>query len=237
MKRNRWGFPVILSAAFIFLCSCTAEVPDLIESIKSEPVLTDVSGNGAHSDYKKLFAAYKTASEEYYKDTATAINSLLGQKYAYGMTAYMHDADLTDVAEMFFDDNSENNLGIYFALRGYEEKQYTETGNEAEFSAKKKGDLYSYRMSYDADAGSFEISLYVNDELKDSLQCSFDGETLVKCCYEGNLQRTFISRVNDEGASTVEWFDRQIVSPDETEANEDRGSVVYYGEMLSGVIK
>ena len=201
LKRYRWGFPVILSAAFILLCSCTAEVPDLIESIKSEPALTDVSGNDSHSDYKRLFAAYKNANEEYYKDTAAAINSLLGQKYAYGMTAYMHDADLTDVAEMFFDDNSENNLGIYFALRGYEDKKYTENGTEAEFSAKKKGDQYSYRMNYDAQAGSFEISLYVNDELKDSLRCSFDGETLEKCCYEGNIQRTFISRTQSKSVS------------------------------------
>ena len=238
MKKIRWGILISLSAVSLLMCSCRADVPDVIDSLLSDTV-TDavIPEDQPHAEYRKLFNEYKAADAEYFRNTASAINSLIGQKYAYGITAYEHDADLLDVAEMFFDRNSEQTLGIYFTLRGFESKSYSEEGNTAVFTAMKKSDEYVYEMTYDADAGSFEIVLSVNGETRDSLRCTFDGDSIEKCCYEGTLQRTFISRVNKNGESTVEWFDRMIRTPEETEADEERGSVVFDGEMLSGVIK
>ena len=62
-----------------------------------------------------------------------------------------------------------------------------------------------------------------------------DG-TLTKNCYSGTLQRTFISRVNKDGTSKIEWYDDHVENIPETD-DEEHGYVVYDGIALSGVIK
>jgi hypothetical protein len=138
---------------------------------------------------------------------------------------------------MFFDDNSAAALDMYFALRGYDDRVYKAEDNSAEFSAKKKDDDCVYKVTYNADERSFEITYTVNGELNDSLLCVLTDGDLLKCCYVGTIERTFISRVSRDGKSDVEWFDRMITDPAETEANEERGNVSYDGEKLSGLIK
>lgn len=243
MKKNRWGILITLSVTSFLLCSfilssCRPVIPDVIESLMSDTAATsDIPDSGKYADYKNLFAEYKTANKEYFKNTENAINSIMGQKYGYGITAYEHGDDLAEIAEMFFDENSAARLDMYFALRGYDDRSYKEEENAAEFTAKKKDDDCSYKVSYNAEDGRFEIIFTVNGEIQDSLLCVLTDDDLVKCCYSGTIDRTFISRVSRDGKSEVEWFDRMITDPAETEANEERGNVSFNGEMLSGKIK
>ena len=229
-----------MSVALVFLlCSCKDGISDVIESLISDTVPQSVNATDSNenSEYRELFAAYKASNDEYYKKTEAAINTIIGQKYGYGITAYNHSDELSEIAEMFFDSNSAAMLDMYFTIRGYDDRVYETDGNKATFTCSKKDDVCVYKMTYDADSRFFEISYYVNDELKDSLSCEMTDKELVKCCYVGTLERTFISRVNSDGESQVEWFDRCITSPYETSAGEDRGNVEFDGEKLSGVIK
>lgn len=237
MKKKRWGISVLLISLILTLCSCKGAISDVIDSFISDTAPSSSEESAEPNEYKEIFAAYKASNEEYYKKTESAINTIIGQKYGYGITAYDHSDDLAEIAEMFFDSNSEAVLDVYFKIRGYENGVYTENGNTAEYSAKKKNDECVYKTSYDAERRCFEIVYTVNGEIKDNLKCELGENTLMKCCYSGTIDRTFISRVNSDGESTVEWFDRKITDPCETEANEERGSVVFDGEKLSGVIK
>ena len=189
-----------------------------------------------YKDYRELYALYKERNSSYFENTETAINSIIGQKYAYGITAYKHSDELAEIAEMFFDDNAENNLNIYFALRGYEDKEYTQVDNSAEYGCKKKNDAYLYKASYDAENKTFEISLLINGELKDSFRCSISDDSLIKYCYSGSLDRTFISRVNKDGTSQIDWYEGLTENGETVDENE-HGYVVYDGKTVSGVIK
>lgn len=237
MKKFRWGIFLSLSAVLLALCSCTRQdAPESTTVTDTETEIKQTAAVEENKEYRELFDKYKECNEQYFKNTEAAVNTLLGQRYAYAITAYEHSRTLSEIAEMFFDDISENTLNIYFALRGFEDKEYTVKDTEAEYKCKKKEDEYVYRVSYDTDKQSFEIVLYVNGELKDSFKCEMSDGTLTKNCYSGTLQRTFISRVNKDGTSKIEWYDDHVENVPETD-DEDHGYVVYDGIALSGVIK
>ena len=227
-----------ISAVLLLLCSCTQSPPDVLDSLINniEPTFPAAPESTRYKDYRELFLQYKENNSAYFANTEAAINSLLGQKYAYGITAYKHSDELAEIAEMFFDDNAENTLNIYFALRGFEEKTYTQDEYTAQYGCKKNGDSYVYVMNYSAENKSFEISLDVNGELKDAFKCSMTDDSLTKYCYRGTLDRTFISRVNKDGTSRIDWYEGLV--PAEQDADrEEYGYVVFDGMILSGVIK
>lgn len=234
---KRCVFPA-LSAVFIVLCSCTKAPPDVIDGLinNNEPTFTYPSDSAQYKDYRELFLQYKECNAAYFSSTEAAINTLLGQKYVYGITAYKHSDELSEIAEMFFDDNAENTLNIYFALRGYEDKEYTQNGNTAQYGCKKNGDAYVYKASYSAESRSFDITLDVNGELKDKLSCSMTDDSLTKYCYRGTIDRTFFSRVNKDGTSRIDWYEG-LVSYEDEAAQEEYGYVAFDGMILSGVIK
>lgn len=228
-----------LSAVFLLLCSCTQQAPDVLESLINNIDTAAVPkpvDSGEYKDYRELYLQYKEKNASYFSNTEAAINSLLGQKYAYGLTAYKHGDELAEIAEMFFDDNAENTLNIYFALRGFEDKEYTQNENTAQYSCKKNNDAYLYKASYDAENMSFEISLNVNEELKDSFRCSMSDDSLTKYCYRGTIDRTFIIIVNKDGTSRIDWYEG--LTADGTEIpEEEHGYIIFDGTVLSGVVK
>ena len=234
----RWGILLALSVFCVCFTACENDPSSVIESIinNSDTQIQKTSEEEDHKQYRELFSEFKQADTEYFKNAEAAITSLIGQKFAYGITAYRHSDELMDIAEMFFDDNSENTLNIYFALRGFEDKEYTEDGSTAEYSCKKKDDSYLYRVIYNEDASGFEIRLYQNGELKDFLICDLDGDQLSKICYRGTLNRTFISRVSEDGKAEVVWIDDKVESVDAIPDGE-HGYVIYDGINLTGVIK
>ena len=227
----------MLSAVILILCSCSQSPTEVLESIMNNLESTAPKADSVlYKDYRELYALYKERNSSYFENTETAINTLIGQKYAYGITAYKHSDELAEIAEMFFDDNAENNLNIYFALRGYEDKEYTENDNSAEYKCKKKNDSYLYNACYDAENKSFEISLSVNGELKDSFKCDLSDDSIIKLCYSGSLDRTFVSRANKDGTSRIDWYEGLTENGEEVDENE-HGYVIYDGKALSGVIK
>lgn len=227
----------LLSAALLLFCSCTQSPPDVLESlINNIDTTQEIPDSGRFKDYRELYEKYKNCNIMYFKNTETAINTFIGQKYVYGITAYKHSDELAEVAEMFFADNSENTLNIYFALRGFEDKEYIQNDNTAEYRLKKNGEQYVYTASYDPDEQSFEISQSVNEELKDSFKCTVTDELLVKYCYRGKLDRTFISRVNKDGTSRIDWYEG-LTENGEDIPEEEHGYIIYDGINLSGVIK
>ena len=237
MKKVKRCILPALSAIFLLLCSCGGDVPLITESAinsdtEPEKTVTAVTVK----EYKELISEFKSVNEEYFKDTQKAVTSLIGQKYVYAVTAYNHSDELTEIAEMFFDETSENTLNIYFALRGFENKEYEASEKEAQFKCSRKDDRYVYKAVFDAEAKSFDITLTVNDELKDSLHCDINDTELIKICYSGALGRTFISRVNKDKTSKIEWYDEYLkeIPSDET---KEHGYVVYDGVTLSGIIK
>jgi hypothetical protein len=189
------------------------------------------------SGYVKLFSSFKKREKEYFRDTYNAAHTLIGQKYVYVVTAYNHSDELSEIAEMFFSADSEKNLNIYFALRGFENKEYKEEENRATYSCTKKDEKYVYSASYDTEKQSFEITLTVDENVKDVLKCRLDEKALFKLCYRGYLNRTFISRVYVDGKSDVSWYDEYV--PDEASVPEgtDHGRVNFDGVTLSGEIK
>ena len=222
----------------LLLCSCTQSPPDVLDSLINniEPTFTIPSDSSGCKDYRELFLQYKECNTAYFSSTEAAINTLIGQKYAYGITAYKHSDELAEIAEMFFDDNAENTLNIYFALRGYEDKEYSQGENQAQYSCKKNGDSYVYKASYSVENKSFDITLEVNGELKDKFSCSMTDDSLYKYCYRGTLDRTFVSLINKDGTSRIDWYEG-LVPADEQAAQEEYGYIAFDGIILSGVIK
>ena len=137
---------------------------------------------------------------------------------------------------MFFDETSENTLNIYFALRGFEDKEYTENERTAEYKCRKNDDQHVYTVEYDTAGKTINVTHTVNGETKDLFTCRIDDDGLYKECYSGSLQRTFVSRVNKDGTSKIEWYDRDVTE-DKPAEEEEHGYVVYDGLTLSGVIK
>lgn len=221
----------------LFLCSCTENTPSFTDIITS-PELTDIKTitSAENKEYKELLQLYKKYEKEYFENTETAINTLLGQRYVYAVTAYNHSKELTDISEMFFDETSENTLNIYFALRGYDDKEYSVNENKAEYKCKKNEDQHVYTVQFDAENKTINVTHTVNGEKKDYLDCRIDDDGLYKKCYSGSLQRTFVSRVNKDGTSKIEWYDRDVAD-DPPEDEEEHGYVVFDGLALSGVIK
>lgn len=229
----------LLSALLLLLSSCTQKTPDVLESIINNIDNTTVDAivdSGRYKDYRELYLQYKEQNSAFFVNTEAAINSLLGQKYAYGITAYKHSDELAEIIEMFFDDNAENTLNIYFALRGFEDKVYQQSDNTAEYSCKKKDESYLYKASYDAENNTFGITLEVNGELKDSFRCTLTDDSLTKYCYRGTLDRTFISCVNKDGTSQIDWYEGYTEDGTDV-AEDDHGYIVFDGIALSGVIK
>ena len=238
LKRSRWGIlPVLLVSAFMLSACREVEVP--VTGDPGTVTLPDILSSEIpeNKEYRQLFEQYRQKNEEYFSKTEAATKTLIGQKYAYAVTAYDHSETLSEIAEMFFDISSENTLNIYFALRGYEEKSYSYDGSSAEYVCRKKDDRYRYTVSYDTEKSSIDITLYVNDELRDRLYIEMTDDTLSKLCYSGTLQRTFVSRVNNDGTSRVDWYDELIQTLPEEQNDEGHGYVIYDGVALSGVIK
>lgn len=238
MKLLRRCVLPVLSAVLLLLCSCTDQTPDVLESLINNIDTTAVktADSGRFSDYRELFLQYKERNSTYFDSTEAAVNTLLGQKYAYALTAYKHSDELADIAEMFFDDSAENTLNIYFALRGFEDKVYSQEENTAQYSCRKNDDAYLYKASYDAEQSRFEITLEVNGELKDSFKCVMDDDSLTKYCYRGSLDRTFISAVKKDGTSRIDWYEGMTENGEEKSANE-HGYIIYDGKILTGEIK
>ena len=238
LKKIKWGILFASAVCALSLCSCTETTPPLTDVV-TIPELTEiktVAVSNENKEYKELLQLYKKCDEEYFKNTETAVNTLLGQRYAYAVTAYNHSEELTEIAEMFFDDTSENTLNIYFALRGFEDKEYTEDEDKAEYKCKKNEDQHVYTVQFDTAGKTINVTHTVNGEKKDYLGCKMDDDGLYKECYSGSLQRTFVSRVNKDGTSKIEWYDRDVTdTPPEEE--EEHGYVVYDGLALSGVIR
>ena len=228
----------VLTAALLILCSCAPSPPDVIESLISnnDTAYPKAADPGRYKDYRELFTLYKECNDSYFNATEAAINTIIGQKYMYGLTAYKHSDELAEIAEMFFDDNAENTLNIYFALRGFEDKEYAEDENKAEYSCKKKDDEYKYNASYDVQNKSFEITLHVNGELKDSCRCAITDDSLTKYCYSGPLDRTFISVVNKDSTSRIDWYEG-LTGDGADVPEEEHGYIIFDGSVLSGVIK
>lgn len=234
MKKVRLILLSALALTAMFLCSCADETPQMIESILGADT-TAVTAE--ESGYGELFSSFKKREKEYFRDTYNAANTLIGQKYVYVVTAYNHSDELSEIAEMFFSADSEKNLNIYFALRGFENKEYKEEENRATYSCTKKDEKYVYSVSYDTEKQSFEITLSVDENVKDVLKCRLDEKSLFKLCYSGYLNRTFISRVYEDGKSKVSWYDELITDEADIPAEGEHGYVDFDGATLSGEIK
>ena len=227
-----------VSAVFVF-SACTSQDTPATETETETVTEADIKQTAApeeNKEYKELFAKYKECEEQYFKNTETAVNTLIGQRYAYAITAYEHSRELTEIAEMFFDDISENTLNIYFALRGFEDKEYSADENKAEYKCRKNDDIHVYTVEYEITTETINVTHTVNGEKKDYLACVISDDGLYKECYSGSLQRTFVSRVNKDGTSKIEWYDRDVTEDKPTE-EEEHGYVIYDGLTLSGVIK
>lgn len=239
LKKVKWGILFIIAACALLLCSCTQTPPSLTDLV-TLPELTDIKTATAtateNKEYKELLELYKKCDGEYFEKTRTAVGTLIGQRYAYAVTAYDHSKELSDIAEMFFDDTSENTLSIYFALRGFEDREYTADEHTAKFSCRKNEDQHVYTVEYETAAKTINVTHTVNGEKKDHLGCKIDDDGLYKECYSGSLQRTFVSRVNKDGTSKIEWYDKDVTDNPPAE-DEEHGYVVFDGLTLSGVIK